>query len=111
MHEVVIGTGHTGFDGHELFKDFHLYEGSVAYQAHSFLGVQIIIFKKTKEGKFLKELIDRRNLDVIKTFLEETIVKHLPLNELKEVIARENNNFYRKGKQDKEEEIRKVLGL
>lgn len=70
------------------------------------------IYKNTKEGKELTKMIkDKVGLEKIEEYLTTLTASNIGPKKLVEWIQSMNKTWYEKGREDKAEEIRNVLGV
>ena len=72
----------------------------------------IIIYKSSPEGIHLNEMIKTKKPFVeIKQYLQEVVFKKLSFTDFLEITKVIRENAFIKGKREKENEIRKCLGI
>jgi CTP:phosphocholine cytidylyltransferase-like protein len=114
--DVIIGKGDKGCSSTLCFdiKGEH----SISHNGISFwisdciMGTGCTIFKDTKEGQkliqMIKEKVDLKN---IKNYIDSLILKNISVSTLKIKIKDTQDEYFRKGEESKQDEIKSVLGV
>ena len=114
--DVIIGEGNRGNSAVHIFAingDHRISENRVSYWiSDAYLGLGMTIFKDTKVGKKLFEMIEKEQpLEEINSFLETTLLSKISAPKLKSAIDRSLRNSFDAGRESKAQEIRDALGL
>jgi hypothetical protein len=113
--DLTIGKGNQGITAITLldFDNTHISQNRVSYWiTHSFVGAYefgMVIFKDTKEGIKLKDLVEKEDTDKVANFLDEVILKLTNRKIMKKMIKEIYEAGIQKGKEDKAREFRGAL--
>lgn len=115
--DVVIGKGDkrcTATKVHSIAGDHSIAQNSTSFWVSScMLDAGITVFKDTEEGKTLQTLqamIDANaTLDAIMEQIDLIVLSNIEPQKLKQLIKRENENYFNAGQRAKASEIRAAL--
>lgn len=113
---LVIGSGEK-LSGAMLVTslglDHHISENSNSYWiGDAYLGVFMTIYKDTKEGKKLAEMIkEKKSLKQINAWLDTVVLKYLPIAKLKERIEAEKTRMFKEGEEKRGRDIGRLIGV
>jgi hypothetical protein len=113
---ITIGKGNKGCSAILCFQiegEHCISENSVLYWIHDLIfNFSMTIFKDTKEGKKLKDYIDKKtDLAKIIDYLNTLVLRKIKLSDLQEEIEKVKSESYLLGKTDMKNEFRNLLGL
>lgn len=112
---LVIGSGEK-LSGAMLVTslglDHHISENRNSYWiGDAYLGVYMTIYKNTKEGKKLAEMIKgKKSLKQINAWLDTVVLKNLPIAKLKERIEAEKSRMFKEGEDKRGHDIGRLIG-
>ena len=93
-------------EGHHISENRNSYWISDAY-----LGVYMTIFKNTKEGMKLGNMIEtKKSLKQINAWLDTVVLAHLPVTKLKERIEAERKRMFKEGEEKRGHDIGRLIG-
>lgn len=114
--DVIIGIGERGCSATRVFDIEG--EHSISHNDNSYwindvyLGLGMTIYKNTDEGQKLIQMIqDKVGLEAINSWLEDLLIKHIPVDKLKQAVDMALGESFNAGKNSKMIEMREVLGL
>ena len=116
---VTIGKGDklctatSRFYGDNSPSDPNISENSVSYWISNVLfeDAGMTIFKRTREGKKLTELLNTNDSVRIKDYLEKLLLKKMTPAKLREFIRQTEKDHFHKGQEYAKMTIRGALGL
>ena len=113
--DIIIGKGNYGNTAIKVFDIDHddISQNNVSYWVHNCIfDTGLIIFKDTKEGKYLTTLIETKvSNETFNLFLDKIVLDKISLNVVYDEIKNIKDEYYKLGKQSKTAEIKKVLGF
>jgi hypothetical protein len=114
--DIIIGKGDKGCTAVVCFKikgKHSISENSVSYWINNLIfDFGMTIFKDTKEGKKLTDMINKEtHLQKILDYLNTIVLNKMKLSDLMRGIEKIENESYQKGKLDMKNEFRSLLGL
>lgn len=95
-----------------LGENHHISENRNSYWiGDAYLGVYMTIYKDTKEGKKLAEMINEgKSLQQINAWLDTVVLKHLSIAKLKERIEAEKVRMFKEGEEKRGHDIGRLIG-
>jgi hypothetical protein len=114
--DVIIGNGDKGNSAYKVFAvsgNHSISENSVSYWiSNAFLGMGMTIFKDTVEGRKLTRMIEtKKSLNSINKWLARLCFSHAKYETILKRIEEVREESYRKGREDKSNEIKRALGI
>lgn len=114
--DVIIGEGDrkttailvNGIEGKHSIS-----QNSVSFWiSHCIFDTSITIFKNTKEGRQLIELIENKSdLQIIMRFINKIVLENISMDLLEEKIKENNVFYFNLGKSEKIKEIKNILEI
>ena len=113
--DIIIGKGNYGCTAIKVFDIDHddISQNNVSYWVHNCIfDTGLIIFKDTKEGKYLTTLIETKVCNkTFNLFFDRIVLDKISLEVVYNEIKNIRDEYYELGKQSKIDEIKKVLGF
>lgn len=85
--------------------------GNAYWLSDCICGTSGIVFKKTKEGLALSDLLKSGSHIKINNFLDRTVLDNISSGRLRSLIRKSNHASFAKGQESARQEVRAVLGV
>lgn len=110
--DVVIGSGDPGYSARST-PILNILENSTSYWiSHVYLDLGMTIFKYTKEGKKLSQMIvNKSSLEIIDLWLKHQLLKHIDSDDLIKAIDCNIENARKDGASERAAQIRELLEI
>lgn len=111
-YDVVIGNGVRGFSARRI-NFYNISESNNCYWIYNvYAHYNMFIFKDTREGIFLKKMIDRQiNSSIIELWIKRIFFKNLSPHKLITMIDEINQKSFEEGRESKRNELLYALGI
>ena len=114
--DVIIGDGDSGNSTTRIFdieRNDKIYHNSACFTSHDcILGLDVVIFKNTSQGKLLQEMIaEKKSLEEINDYIDLIILRNVDLKFLRVKIKETEKNCFKKGMKAKQRQFRLLLGF
>ena len=113
---VIIGNGDKGCTTiicSDIEGDHGISENRVSYWiTDCIMGIDCTVFKDTKEGqKISKMREEKKGVKVIQNYIDSLVLKRIDVVVFKNLLKNEQDKYFRKGEESKQEEVKEVLGV